>query len=183
MFTTGILKSSKKRVICFPPGGQKVFPVTAVNQLSQTARILSGSDGSLVELVPELACFRDIIFYFKHSVSGTSPTTIESKSSGSNFSENYLPAHATLHWGTSVSNQSESTSKSSTPGKSDVTNLPIYAASAFGGTNQTFVKIIDESGNTLQNAFKNFVSLFTKNSVERSKLSSADPTNVVASCR
>ena len=30
-------------------------------------------------LVPELASFRDIVFYFKHSVSGT----------------NFLPAHAT----------------------------------------------------------------------------------------
>ena len=62
------------------------LPVPDVNQV---AMLMSGADGSLMELLPELVCFRDIAFYFKHSVSGTAPCS-ESKA--------FLPAHATLHW-------------------------------------------------------------------------------------
>jgi len=74
------------------------FPQSALNQTIATAQILSGADGSLLELVPELASFRDIVFYFKHSVSGTSPCNLDPKTA-TLHTTNFLPAHATLHWG------------------------------------------------------------------------------------
>ena len=123
----------------------------------QTALLLSGQDGSLLELLPELGCFRDIMFYFKHSVSGTSPCK-EAKP--------WLPAHATLHWGTASSSDDKK--------KDAPLNMQ---ALAFSSTPQLFIQ-----PETSSNPFSSFVKLFTKGKVERNKLSSADPTNVVASC-
>ena len=39
----------------------------------QVTQLISGTDGSLIEILPEFAAFRDVIFYFKHSVSGNNP--------------------------------------------------------------------------------------------------------------
>ena len=122
--------------------------------------LLTGFDGALLELLPELACFRDIAFYFKHSVSGTSPCA-ESKL--------FLPSHATLHWDIHFPS-SDKKKEERGPCNMKVT--------AFSGHLQTFV----EPESTKKSRFQNFLRLFTKSKVERSKLSSADPTNVVACC-
>ena len=55
----------------------------------QVTQLISGTDGSLIEILPEFAAFRDVVFYFKHSVSGKNPCGEE---------RSWLPAHATLHW-------------------------------------------------------------------------------------
>jgi len=86
------------------------FPQSALNQTIATAQILSGADGSLLELVPELASFRDIVFYFKHSVSGTSPCNLDPKTA-TLHTTNFLPAHATLHWGVGKSGSEESSKR------------------------------------------------------------------------
>jgi hypothetical protein len=42
------------------------------------ANLISGKDGSITEILPEFAYMRDIVFYFKHSVSGFIPDSSSS---------------------------------------------------------------------------------------------------------
>ncbi|GMI49474.1 hypothetical protein ScalyP_jg7318, partial [Parmales sp. scaly parma] len=112
------------------------FPQSALNQTIATRSYPVPMAPSLS--VPELASFRDIVFYFKHSVSGTSPCNLDPKTA-TLHTTNFLPAHDP---GVGKSGSEES-SKSKSSNAED--GLPCYTASAFVNTNQNFVNLEDET--------------------------------------
>ncbi|GMI52208.1 hypothetical protein ScalyP_jg469, partial [Parmales sp. scaly parma] len=74
------------------------------------------------------------------TVSGTSPCNLDPKTA-TIHTTNFLPAHATLHWGVGKSGSEESSKRSSNAED----GLPCYTASAFVNTNQNFVNLEDET--------------------------------------
>lgn len=140
---------------------QRPFPPTERSLVSNAATLLSGKNGMLLEVLPELEYFRDIIFYFKHSVSGKAATPTDV---AENFT--WLPHHATLNWTTKPLSNEDNTS--------------VYNVTAFRGTPQEYV-VIEESM-TSKSGFKSFMKLFGKGKEVQMKLSAADPTNIVNSC-
>ncbi len=137
------------------------YPQTQKSLVSNASSLISGKNGLLLEVLPEMEYFRDIIFHFKHSVSGkaAAPSDV-----GENFT--WLPHHATLKWTTTPLSTEDST--------------PIYSVSAFRSTAQEFVQV-DENP-TSKSAFSSFMRFFGKGKDEQRKLSAADPTNIVNSC-
>lgn len=129
--------------------------------ISNASALLSGKNGLLLEILPEMEYFRDIVFHFKHSVSGkaAAPTDV-----AEDFT--WLSHHATLKW--------------STRPLSSEDNTPIYNVTAFRATLQEFVEV--DAKPTSSGAFKRFIRLFGKGKDEMRKLSAADPTNIVNSC-
>lgn len=104
-----------------------------------------------------------IVFHFKHSVSGATSTP--------EMEDGYiwLPPDATLHWTVKPVSEENKTLQ--------------YHVTAFRGHLQEFVDpaaVSKDEGS--KNAFSSFLSLFSKSKVTRSKLSCADPTNIVNSC-
>ncbi len=137
------------------------YPATAQALGANAAALISGRNGLLLEVLPEMEYFRDIVFHFKHSVSGkaAAPTDV-----GADFT--WLPHHATLKW--------------STKPMSSEDNTPIYSVNAFRGTSQEYVEV--DVKPTSKSAFKSFMRFFQKGKEERRKLSAADPTTIVNSC-
>ena len=137
------------------------YPRTVKSLTSNASSLISGKNGSLLEILPEMEYFRDIVFHFKHSVSGkaAAPTDIPE-----NFT--WLPHHATLKWTTRPLSSED--------------NTPIYNVSAFRSTLQEFVVVEEKSSS--KTAFRSFLRFFGKGTEEQRKLSAADPTNIVNSC-
>lgn len=137
------------------------YPPTQKALVSNAASLISGRNGLLLEVLPEMEFFRDIVFHFKHSVSGkaAAPTNV-----GNEFT--WLPHHATLKWTTRPISSED--------------NTPIYSVTAFRQTVQEYVEI--EVKQTSKSTFASFMSFFGKGKEERRKLSAADPTNIVNSC-
>ena len=105
-------------------------------------------------------CHFSSVFHFKHAVSGATSTP--------DVEEGYiwLPTDATLKWAVT----------------SDENKKLKYNVTAFRGHLQEFVDSTALKNDSNKNAFSSFLSLFSKSKVARSKLSCADPTNIVNSC-
>eukprot|EP00978_Attheya_sp_CCMP212_P047272 scaffold421288_cov64-Attheya_sp.AAC.1 len=71
------------------------YPATDRASANHSSALISGVNGSIIEVLPEFEYFRDIVFHFKHAVSGKSPTP-------PNVSEHqmWLPSDGTLKWTT-----------------------------------------------------------------------------------
>ena len=139
------------------------YPATEEAKRSHAAGLISGVEGSIIEVLPEFEYFRDTVFYFKHSVSGNSPTP-------PNKSEEqpaWFPSHATLKWTTEPTSAEDPT--------------PMYVVNAYMGHNQNFI-IINKDEVTSKSKFQSFIAFFGKGPVERTRISSADPTNIINSC-
>jgi hypothetical protein len=144
---------------------QRPFPATEQALTNNSANLTSARNGSVIEVLPEFEYFRDIVFHFKHAVSGKAQTAEVPAS------HTWLASDATLHW--------ELRRKD----KDDPTLL--YHVTAFQGHHQDFVERIaqQEKKESKPKAFLGFISLFaSKSKIERSRLSSADATTVVNSC-
>jgi hypothetical protein len=141
------------------------YPATDEALNNHTANLISGRNGSIIEVLPEFEYFRDVVFHFKHAVSGKSMAAEDVKETKA-----WLPSHATLHW---YANRNEK--------DKDDPKL-YYKVRAFDDHPQEFVEIVAQEP-TFETQFKGFLSLFSsKQSAVRSRLSSADPTTVVNSC-
>lgn len=141
------------------------YPPTDEAMMNHSAKVISGRNGSIIEVLPEFEYFRDIVFHFKHAVSGEAPTA-EVKDSKKNRA--WVPAHATLHW--SVKKKD----------KEDPTLL--YHVTAFDDHPQEFVDFVAQAPK-FESKYRGFLSLFrSKQKAVRARLSSADPTTVVNSC-
>ena len=71
---------------------QRPYPKTEPALMNRAAAIISGQNGSVIEVLPEFEYFRDIVFHFKHAVSGKSPTPEVPET------HMWLASDATLHW-------------------------------------------------------------------------------------
>mmetsp|Transcript_31924 Transcript_31924/g.48481 ORF Transcript_31924/g.48481 Transcript_31924/m.48481 type:complete len:528 (-) Transcript_31924:4760-6343(-) len=138
------------------------YPATESANIAHAAALISGTSGSIIEVLPEFEYFRDVIFHFKHSVSGKAATP-------DNVDEfkTWLPSDATLRWSTRPISQEDPTLE--------------YHVTAFQSHRQEFVDPVTGTTES-KSTFKRFFSLFGKSSAERQKLSSADPTNIVNTC-
>lgn len=140
------------------------YPQTDEAMINHSAKLISGRNGSIIEVLPEFEYFRDIVFHFKHAVSGEAPTA-ETKDSKP---RPWVPSHATLHW--NIKKQ----------GKDDPRLF--FHVSAFDDHPQEFVEFVAQAPK-FENKYKGFLSLFrSKQRAVRARLSSADPTAVVNSC-
>ena len=141
------------------------YPATDEALASHTAKLISGRNGSILEVLPELGYFRDIVFHFKHAVSGKAQTADDVPKN-----KTFSPSDATLHW----------TAKKNENGKDDP--KVYYKVHAFEGHPQEYVDVV-ASDMASKSHFKSFLSLFTsKQKAVRSRLSAADATTVVNSC-
>ena len=146
---------------------QRPHPRTAEAMANYTARLIAGTNGSVIEVLPEFEYFRDIVFHFKHAVSGKEQTPEVPDS------HTWLPSDATLHWEVR---------------RTDKENPSLlYRVTAFQGHHQEYVEHIaveDRREKKMdKKKFLGFLALFSgKSKLERSRLSSADPTTVVNSC-
>lgn len=137
-------------------------PNNRQERTTNASALISGRNGSLLEVLPEIGYFRDIVFYFKHAVSGKA--TFDPK----HGKANWMPSHATLHWSTAPISTENVSHK--------------FVVSAFLGYKQEFVEIATAVEEKKKSKFQYFVSLFNaKTEIERQRLSSADPTTVVNS--
>jgi hypothetical protein len=143
---------------------QRPFPATEQALASYSSNLISGRNGSVIEVLPEFEYFRDIIFHFKHAVSGKAQTAEVPDS------HTWLASDATLHWELRRTD------------KEDPTLL--YHVTAFQGHHQDYVeRIAQQETKSKETAYKGFLSLFASKSRDvRSRLSSADATTVVNSC-
>jgi hypothetical protein len=141
------------------------YPATDEALINHSANLISGRNGSIIEVLPEFEYFRDIVFHFKHAVSGKSQASETVKDSKA-----WLPSHATLHWDVKRKEKDK-----------DDPRL-YFKVRAFDDHPQEFVEIVAQEP-TFETHFKGFLSLFSsKQRAVRSRLSSADPTTVVNSC-
>lgn len=140
-------------------------PPTPEARANHAATLITGRNGALVEVVQEFEFFRDIVFYFKHSVSGKAAQAppLPNKPPIA-----WYPSDAILQW------ELQRVEKDSP--------ILVYKVSSFRGHPQEYVDRIASVEKKQDNAFKGFLSLFGNTKVERARLSSADPTNVVNSC-
>jgi len=139
------------------------YPATNEARANRDATLISGRNGAIVEVLPDFEYFRDIVFHFKHSVSGKSQAA-EPKD---NKPQVWFPSDAILRWDVKRKEKEDPEL--------------IYTVMAYQGFPQEFV---DKSAavQTGPGAFQGFLSLFGKSKTERQRLSSADPTTVVNSC-
>lgn len=141
------------------------YPATDEALANHTANLISGKNGSIVEVLPEFEYFRDIVFHFKHAVSGKSQTAEDVPKN-----KTWLPSDATLHWNV----------KRKDKDKEDTSRY--YHVRAFDDHPQEFVELVAQEP-TSATQFKGFMTLFSsKQKAVRSRLSAADPTTVVNSC-
>ena len=141
------------------------YPATDEAMLNHTANLISGKNGSILEVLPEFGYFRDIVFHFKHAVSGTSQTAEDIPKN-----KTWLPSDATLHWRL----------KRNEKDKEDPRRY--YDVRAFEDHPQEYVEVVAQEVKS-ESQFKGFLSLFSsKERAVRSRLSAADPTTVVNSC-
>jgi hypothetical protein len=137
-------------------------PRTDEAMINHTANLISGRNGSIIEVLPEFEYFRDIIFHFKHAVSGQALTA---EVPGN---KTWIPSDATLNW------------KLKRKLKDDPRLF--FEVTAFEGHAQDFVEFVAQAPK-YESEFKGFLSLFSsKQKAVRARLSSADPTTVVNSC-
>ena len=145
---------------------QRPFPPTKEATMNHAANLISGRNGSLFEVLPEMEYFRDIVFHFKHAVSGKQATPDVSDS------HTWLPSDATLHWTVARKDKEEPTL--------------VYNVTAFQSHPQEFVERVaqqEESTRDKDKKFLGFLKLYgAKTRIERSRLSSCDPNTVVNSC-
>ena len=147
------------------------YPATDEAKMNHSAALISGKNGSIMEVLPEFEYYRDIIFHFKHSVSGKSQFPAETAKD-----KKWLPSDATLHWQMVRRKEKEERN-----GEVEKIIIYEYRVTAFGNHPQEFVdRVAAEQKSTT--AFEGFMALFGKSTTERARLSSADPTNVVNSC-
>ena len=138
-------------------------PRTDEAMANHAANLISGRNGSIIEVLPEFECFRDIIFHFKHSVSGQGLTAADVPEN-----QAWLPSNATLHWNAKRKTKDDP--------------MLFYEVTAFNGHVQDFVDFVAQAPK-FENEFRGFLSLFSsKKKAVRARLSSADPTTVVNSC-
>jgi hypothetical protein len=139
------------------------FPPTDEDMINYSANLIAGTNGSIIEVLPEFEYFRDIVFHFKFAVSGQAQTASDVPDNKA-----WMPADATLHW------------KVKKMGKEDPRLC--YNVTAFHGHPQEYVEKIAVAP-TWENEFKGFMALFSsKQRAVRARLSSADPNTVVNSC-
>lgn len=145
---------------------ERPYPKVEPTLSNRSASLISGTNGSIIEVLPEFEYFRDIVFHFKHAVSGKSPTP------DTPGHVSWLASDATLHWSLERKEKEEGVAQ--------------YAVTAFKGHKQEFVPRVaqqEQKSKDKGSYFKGFKALFSsKSRVERSRLSSADPTTVVNSC-
>lgn len=143
---------------------QRPHPATEQAVMNRGANLISGKNGSVIEVLPEFEYFRDIVFHFKHVVSGKAATPEVADT------HTWLPSDATLHWDVKRLDKEDPT--------------VVYHVTAFQSHHQEFVeRIAQQEEPKSEKAFLGFISLFAaKTRIERSRLSSADPTTVVNSC-
>jgi hypothetical protein len=141
------------------------YPATDEALINHSAALISGQNGSIIEVLPEFEYFRDIVFHFKHAVSGKAQTAEDVAAT-----KIWLPSDATLHWHV----------KKKEKDKEDPRLF--YRVRAFNDHPQEFVEI-EAQEPTFETHLKGFMSLFSsKQRAVRERLSSADPTTVVNSC-
>jgi hypothetical protein len=141
------------------------YPQTDEAMINHSAKLISGRNGSIIEVLPEFEYFRDIVFHFKHAVSGEAPTA---EVKDPNKPRPWVPSHATLHWNIKKHDK-------------DDPRL-FFHVSAFDDHPQEFVEFVAQAPK-FENKYKGFLSLFkSKQRAVRARLSSADPTAVVNSC-
>lgn len=139
------------------------FPPTDEEMINYSARLISGANGAIIEVLPEFEYFRDIVFHFKFAVSGQSQTNPDAADNKA-----WMPADATLHWQVKKINK-------------DDPRL-FYTVTAFQGHPQLYVDKIAVAP-SFENEFKGFMALFAhKERAVRARLSCADPNTVVNSC-
>ena len=139
------------------------FPPTDEAMINYSASLIAGTNGAIIEVLPEFEYFRDIVFHFKFAVSGQAQTASDIPDSKA-----WMPADATLHWSVKKT------------GKDDPRLF--YNVTAFHGHPQEYVEKIAVAP-TWENEFKGFMALFSsKQRAVRARLSSADPNTVVNSC-
>lgn len=152
--------------LCIQLALQRPFPRTDQAMASLATNLITGRNGSVIEVLPEFEFFRDIIFHFKMAVSGKE----ETPEVPSNHT--WLASESTLHWEVKRVDKEDPTL--------------VYHVTAFKGHHQEFVERIaqqEESVKSKRSSFAGFLKLFKgKSNVARSRLSSADPTTVVNSC-
>ena len=144
---------------------QRPYPKTEQAMMNHCANLISGRNGSIIEVLPEFEYFRDIVFHFKHAVSGKAATPEVPET------HTWLPSDATLHWEVRRKDKEDP--------------MLVYFVKAFQAHHQDFVERIalQEEPKKQETSFKGFLSLWGgKTTIERSRLSSADPTTVVNSC-
>jgi hypothetical protein len=142
---------------------QRPHPPTPESVANHATMLISGKNGSMLEVLPDFEYFRDIVFAFRHAVSGRAQTAPDVPDT-----HTWLPSDATLHW--------------------DVRRVekdnPVleYAVKAFHGHPQEFVEVVAQQA-TIKTKQKGFLSLFSSKEREvRARLSSADPNTVINSC-
>ena len=139
-----------------------------VQQFNHAAALIAGRNGAIIEVLPEFEYFRDIVFHFKHSVSGkaqTPPVDPKKKKPPTPWT----PSDAMLRWDLQRKDKEEPAFT--------------YSVSAYRGTQQEFVdRVAITAPKESASGFQGFLSLFNKTTEERARLSSADPANVVNSC-
>lgn len=139
------------------------FPPTDEDMVNYSANLIAGTNGSIIEVLPEFEYFRDIVFHFKFAVSGQAQTASDVPDSKA-----WMPADATLHWKVKKINK-------------DDPRL-FYHVTAFHGHPQEYVEKVAVAP-SFENEFKGFMALFSsKQRAVRARLSSADPNTVVNSC-
>jgi len=144
---------------------QRPYPPSEQAMMNHAANLISGRNGSVIEVLPEFEYFRDIVFHFKHAVSGKAQTPDVPDT------HTWLPSDATLHWEVRRRDKEDP--------------ILVYYVKAFQAHHQEFVERIaqQEEPKAQKSSFQGFLSLFAaKTRIERSRLSSADPTTVVNSC-
>ena len=136
-------------------------PPSKAAWIANSTSLISGVNGALLETLPEVAYFRDIVFHFKDSVSGKAAASTE-------LTEGtvWLPHQATLKWSKQPRSVDDPT--------------PEYTVVAYRNTIQDFVQT-DTTGTTT-GSYSNFLQYFGMGTTERRKLSVADPTNIVMCC-
>lgn len=141
------------------------YPMTDEAMINHSAKLISGRNGSIFEVLPEFEYFRDIVFHFKHAISGKAPTA---EVKDANKARPWVPAHATLQWNIKKADKEDP--------------RLFFHVSAFDDHPQEFVEYVAQAPK-FENKYKGFLSLFkSKQKAVRARLSSADPTTVVNSC-
>ena len=145
-------------------------PATPEARANHAANLISGRNGALIEVLPEFEFFRDIVFHFKHAVSGkAAQAPVPAGKQG----PAWYPSDAILRWEVRRTDRE----------KEKENPMLVYHVTAFRGHPQEFVDKVASIETSKKNAFKGFLSLFSGSKPEdRARLSSADPTNVVNSC-
>ena len=142
---------------------RRPHPPTEEAMANHATMLISGKNGSMLEVLPDFEYFRDIVFHFRHAVSGKAQTAPDIPDT-----HTWLPSDATLHFDV----------------KRIAKDNPVleYSVKAFHGHQQEYVEVVAQEA-TIKTKQKGFLSLFSSKEREvRARLSSADPNTVINSC-